>query len=166
MKFMKLPLLIYKEKKEKFDYSIKKSEPYSDNLYMEKISTDFNQNLEYVNKKLSSDINGDIVIRKFVFYVGDKKISSVIMCVDGLSSSEFINNFILKPLMELRNYKNGNEQINIDFIIESLIPHGQVKKTDDINTLISDIAKKEGTQKETVTSLPLETARESLAPFS
>ena len=114
------------------------------------VFANLDKNYEYIKVLYNSMINSDIVLRPFVINVYGKNYNSLFLGIDGMFSSELVNNFILRPLMETNsksynNYeqtKNGIlyrrvKKINLeDYIFDMLIPQNTVKKVKNF----SDIA--------------------------
>ena len=69
------------------------------------VFSDLSKNLEYINIKFNTLINSDIVVREFNIYARNKQYSAFLFYIDGMSDSELINDFVIKPLM-LRNRAN------------------------------------------------------------
>lgn len=72
------------------------------------VFSDLSKNLEYINIKFNTLINSDIVVREFNIYARNKQYSAFLFYIDGMSDSELINDFVIKPLM-LRNKANTFE---------------------------------------------------------
>lgn len=135
----KLPLL-YNEKKKNFNFEIKSDTSEKvQKKYMEKVSAKLEENREYVQEMFNLPTNGDIVVRDISFAAGKKMMKSLLVCVDGLSNGESINEAILKPLMRLRENSSLIDVPDIDYIVTHLIPHGQIKQTQDINDMVNTV---------------------------
>ena len=78
------------------------------------VFSDLSKNLEYINIKFNTLINSDIVVREFNIYVRNKQYSAFLFYIDGMSDSELINDFVIKPLM-LRNRANTFEDDGVSF---------------------------------------------------
>ena len=91
----------------------------STNLY-----SNLSVNLDYIKVKYNSLINSDIKIREFNLNINGKEYKSALLFIDGLISSESINNFILKPLM----YRNKSSKAPASTAIASNISVRRVKK--------------------------------------
>ena len=136
---LKLPFL-YSAKKNNFDFRIDASSPKkAQQPYMSKVSTDLEQNSNYVTKKFNLPKNGDIIRRNIRFYVGKTMIKALLVCVDGLSNGQSINEVVLKPLMKLKEKNNLDDNPSVDYIVTRLIPHAQIKQTQDINDMINTV---------------------------
>ena len=118
----------------------------------EKISSSPKHNLEFIQSKLNTIINSDIIIRRFSLICKNKKYKAFLIYIDGMADSTNINHFILKPLM-LRNKNNTyNSQISVqsntnkknptkvaNYIYNRLIPHNNLSMQIDFEKIISDI---------------------------
>ena len=118
----------------------------------EKISSSLKHNLEFIQSKLNTIINSDIIIRRFSLICKNKKYKAFLIYIDGMADSTNINHFILKPLM-LRNKNNTyNSQISVqsntnkknptkvaNYIYNRLIPHNNLSMQIDFEKIISDI---------------------------
>ena len=71
------------------------------------ISTSLSENIEFLKVKYNSLINSDVVFREITIPVHEKKYNALLVLIDGMSSSDLINNFILKPLMVEQPIKEG-----------------------------------------------------------
>lgn len=136
---MKFPFL-YKSPENRFDFEISPGNTEEKtNNNMNNVSKNLNENSEYVKQKFSLPKNGDIVVRNMSFFAGERLVQAMLVCVDGLSGGDAINETILKPLMRLKRQKNTDLKPDIDYIISHLIPYGQITKTDDINKMIDTV---------------------------
>jgi len=118
----------------------------------EKISSSLKHNLEFIQSKLNTIINSDIIIRRFSLICKNKKYKAFLIYIDGMADSTNINHFILKPLM-LRNKNNTyNSQVSVqsntnkknptkvaNYIYNRLIPHNNLSMQIDFEKIISDI---------------------------
>lgn len=125
----------------------------------QKVYSDLDVNLEYINVRFNSLINSDIKIREFLINVKSKQYKSFIVYIDGMVNDDSINDFILKPLM-LKNRANqytGNQIIseaitnnisvrrvkkfNIqDYISDSLLPQNDVTKINSFDKIAEDVS--------------------------
>lgn len=91
-------------------------------------STDVN--LEYIKKEYNTEINSDIIIRKFTLNALGKQYKSFLLYIDGMVDSLILNNFVLEPLM----LKGKNVPISTDRVISEAITNNitvrKVKKID------------------------------------
>ena len=78
------------------------------------VFSDLSKNLEYINIKFNTLINSDIVVREFNIYARNKQYSAFLFYIDGMSDSELINDFVIKPLM-LRNRANTFDDNGVFF---------------------------------------------------
>ena len=68
----------------------------------QKIYKSYDKNLEYMNIKYNTAINSDIVVREFFLLAENKKYRAFLFFIDGMTNSDLINNYVLKPLI-MRN---------------------------------------------------------------
>ena len=99
-------LITYKGPQDSYDFSvnISTSKNITDETN-EKVSSNLKDNKNIIDRKYNTLINSDIIIRKFKVKSNNKPYSAFIIYIDGMSDSNLINQFILKPLM-LRNKAN------------------------------------------------------------
>ena len=62
-----------------------------------------NVNIEYLKTKYNALISNDIKFREFIFSSHGKEYSACIVFIDGMVDSKTINNFVLKPLIYIKN---------------------------------------------------------------
>ena len=96
------------------------------------ISYSLDENYRYLQVLYNSLINSDIILRPFIISINGKDYNSLFLGIDGMFSSELVNNFLLRPLMETDSqvsptsvYKENNIE---DYIFNKLIPQNTVKK--------------------------------------
>lgn len=73
------------------------------------ISTNVEENLAYIKKRFSAQINGDFKLREFNVTLNQRVLRAFIFFFDGLSDSSMINLSVLQPLMTLSTI-NSNLQ--------------------------------------------------------
>ena len=132
----KLPF-IYSKPSESFDFEISPASKNAEAPVMTQVSTDIDENINYVSQKFFLPKNGDVVTRETEFWAGNKKIRAFLISIDGLSDNEAINESILEPLMN--SEYTETDASDIDYIVNTLIPYNQIKKTKDINDMINTI---------------------------
>ncbi len=114
------------------------------------ISSSLDKNYDYLKVQYNSLINSDIIFRPFVINIFGKNYNALLLGIDGMISSQLVNNFLLRPLMETNSNanktqytKNGIEfkkikKTNVeDYIFDKLMPQNVVKKF----TKFSEISK-------------------------
>ncbi len=125
----------------------------------QKVYTDLDVNLEYINVRFNSLINSDIKIREFLINVKSKQYKAFIIYIDGMVNDDSINDFILKPLMlkNRANQYNENQVIsqavtnnisvrrvkkfNIsDYIYDSLLPQNSLEKVNSFDKIAEDVS--------------------------
>lgn len=105
-------------------------------LFKDKLSKDLIDNLHKLEKIYDIEKNSDIIIREFSFIFSNKKIHAFIIFIDGLVKAESINNFVLRPLMALRDC--GNKHMK-ELISESIIPYCEVEQSKVVEKIIKSI---------------------------
>lgn len=93
------------------------SEQQQFNIPESQISSDINENIQYVNNLF--DQNSDYIFRQFNISQ-NRQIQAFIIGIDGLFDKEDVNENILKPLMQLKVDKN-NENGTLKWIQNNLI---------------------------------------------
>lgn len=123
--------------------------PYSEDVLdpnKKKIENSIDKNLDYIKARYNSLINSDIDIREFYVIASDTRYKAFLIYIDGMSNTDSINHFILKPLM-LRNSTNTlnksvnkNTNFNLEHHISNcLLPQNKVSEVEDFSQVISDI---------------------------
>ena len=104
------------------------------------IYSNLNKNYDYLRVQYNTLINSDIIMRPFQVDILGKKYNALFIGIDGMISSQLVNNFLLRPLMEnkdtlkINHTQNGIEykkvpQISIeDYIFNKLLQQNSVKK--------------------------------------
>ena len=151
-------LITYKGPQDSYDFSVNISTSKNiTNEANDKVSSNLKDNKNIIDRKYNTLINSDIIIRKFKLKSNNKPYSAFIIYIDGMSDSNLINQFILKPLM-LRNkantYKtqslktiNKDKKVIIqrdsnDLAVEienSLLPQNSLVKETEFNNIFSAI---------------------------
>ena len=105
---------------------------FTDTTQKLNVFKDVKKNRDYLYKLYNMPLNGDIVFRDFEFEVNGKRKKALLVSTDGLASRDVINDFILKPLLKLKDKKCD---YSADGILKELIPHIQISKSDNLNEL-------------------------------
>ncbi len=92
------------------------------------VSTKLNENFDTMKKLTHSETCSDIVFRKFIININKQDYSAFIAFYDGMSDSNLIDEFILRPLMSSNEFNNQNIK---DCIVNYILEQNQVKE---INT--------------------------------
>ncbi len=135
------------EPEKSYDFVLSQSESASqDNsdsyLPDREIYASLDQNYDYLKVQYNTLINSDIITRPFTININNKIYNCLLVGIDGMISSNLVNNFLLRPLMETnKNYNkkisqnvNGIElkkikKVNVeDYIFDKLLPQNSVKK--------------------------------------
>ncbi len=108
--------------KESMDKEGKESDKDAD------IHSSISNNLEYIKKRYTADINGDFKIRKFKIRIKDEVYEAFVCFFDGMIDKMDVNTSILQPLMTLSVLPmDTKEQPVKDVIYNHLIPQNQIK---------------------------------------
>ena len=94
------------------------------------------KNYDYLRVQYNSLINSDIILRPFTININNKSYNSLFVGIDGMFSSDLVNNYLLRPLMEnkseinIKDNKSKNKgTVNIeDYIFNKILPQNTVKK--------------------------------------
>lgn len=114
------------------------------------IFSNLTKNFDYLKVEYNTLINSDIILRPFVIKVAGKAYNALLLGIDGMISSELVNNFLLRPLMDTNERqttytKNGIEfkkikKVNIeDYIFDKLLPQNSVKKISKFSEVTSSV---------------------------
>ena len=116
-------------------------------------------NLEYLKTRYNFLINSDIVIREFNLLVQNRHYKAFLLFIDGMTDTDLINNYVLKPLM-LRNTANTYEDSGrviseaktnnitvrkvkkfdiVEYILNCLLPQNNVDKSSSFDEIIEGI---------------------------
>lgn len=101
-----------------------------------KIFSTIKENRDFLKFKYNALLNSDIVFRDFTLAAHDKLFDAFIIYIDGLCSSDLINNFTLRPLMLRNAHKNELEAKKaekfdlVEYINNCLLPENSVEKVE------------------------------------
>lgn len=127
-------LFFYKERKKSFDFNITKGEKAVYPTPLTTTSTNIDENISYIKNLFSIPQNGDIIAREFNLTLKDKTYRAFVICVEGLSNTTYVDEFILKPLMILNEF---SLETSLEELVEkTLLTHTQVKKNTNIHELL------------------------------
>ena len=116
-----------------------KSAPKSKNTEFDKsatISINIRENLEIIQKLTHSDISSDIVYRNFIITINKQEYYAFIVFYDGLSDSNLIDEFILRPLMNTYEYNNQNIK---DCITNYILEQNQLKEVNTWDKILGSL---------------------------
>lgn len=100
------------------------------------VSTKLNDNLELIKKLTHSDINSDIVFRNFIITINKQEYYAFIVFYDGLSDSNLIDEFILRPLMNTYEFNNQNIK---ECISNYILEQNQLKEVNTWEKVINSL---------------------------
>lgn len=102
------------------------------------VSSVLDENLDYLKSKYSSLLNSDVIIREFTLNFSDTAYKAFIIFIDGLVNANSINDFILKPLMLIRNKKSYGDDL-LSCIDNCLLPQNSVEQDFSFEDVFSGI---------------------------
>jgi spore germination protein KA len=93
------------------------------------LSFNISDNLNTIKTIYNSLINSDVVIREFLCTIHKKSYSAFLIHFDGMTNSQMINDFLLKPLMRDSISSNFKENNSLhEYVLNTLMPQNNVKK--------------------------------------
>ena len=97
-------------------------------------------NLNTIKSIYNTLINSDVIIREFLCTINQKSYSAFLIHFDGMTNSQMINNFLLKPLMRdsFSSWFTQNNSLE-DYILNTLMPQNNVKKLYNFSKIASSI---------------------------
>jgi spore germination protein KA len=115
-----------------------------------KISSNYDENLEFLKVKYNLLINSDINTREFEIEISQKKFKACLIFVDGMADSESLNESILKPLLLKNSIKMQtssskpklNEAKKFDlkkYLLKNLITQNTIQVENDFETIFEKI---------------------------
>ena len=121
-----------------------------------KIFASLDDNYNYLKSKYNFLINSDIIFRPFMMNVNNKNYNALFIGIDGMISSDLVNNFLLKPLIKTnQNTSNSKSTIKTDngiimrkvkklkledYIFDKLIPQNTINKVSIFTDVITHIS--------------------------
>lgn len=138
MKFKDLFLYKYKPKE---NFTIKNAIP-AENYPVQRndggptLAGNFRKDFKTLKEEFSFGKSGDIKMREFTIRINEKDHDAIIFFIDGLVNKQFVNDFILKPLML------KSREINISSfraIGDILLSQSEYKETNVIGELTYDL---------------------------
>lgn len=100
------------------------------------ISTDINENMNYIKTKFNAPVNKDIIIREFLIA---EKYKAFIAYLDGTIDKNVINNYILRPLLNNDKFKGKDESCQLDFILRNVLETNNLKNITKHSDVVFDI---------------------------
>ncbi len=102
----------------------------------DRVSKDFEENISYVKARFNYPLNNDVVIREIKMKEGRK---AFLVFIDGMVSSESVDFAIIKTLLEMPYFTDGEiykyeEEINDRFIV-----HSQASSTSSMDTVFEEV---------------------------
>ena len=104
------------------------------------LSLSISDNLNTIKSIYNALINSDIVIREFLCTINKKSYSAFFVHFDGMTNSQMINDFLLKPLMRNNLSSKSNNNSSLDYyILSTLMPQNNVKKLTNFSEIATSI---------------------------
>lgn len=103
------------------------------------VSPYLDENLKYIKKRFCVPENSDIVIREIRIGRKENSKRAFVLFIDGMVSSQIINQFVIQPLIELGHMDENIQNITADDIYEMFIWHGQVNKNSHMQPIIDEV---------------------------
>ncbi len=94
-----------------------------------KVFENISENKQFIDETFHSDVNKDIIIRTFTTPAG---VECLVVYIDGMASSDAVNDFIVRPLMQC--HSKAFDKYNI-------LQYNDCTKTPDLKTVVSRILK-------------------------
>lgn len=118
--------------------SSRENKPQYEKADDEKISTNIEENIQYIKHKFNFPSNKDIIIRELTVA---KKYKAFIAYIDGMVDRITINNFILRALMvnDDKFQEDSDDECKLDFIMSNILQTNQAKKVDSPDEFLYEI---------------------------
>jgi len=100
------------------------------------ISTNIDENINYIKKIFNSPKNKDLVLREFII-AGNHR--AFIAYIDGMVNNIIINNFILRPLLTTDKIKSDSGGCQLDEVLKSVLETNQAKEVKEPQEAIYEI---------------------------
>lgn len=100
----------------------------------DKVATDIDSNLKFIEDAFNYPVNKEIIIREF--RIADDT-RAFLVFIDGMADRATINNFILRPLLTVKaEYKNKNK---MEYVYEKIIQTNQIERQNKYSDVISSV---------------------------
>lgn len=112
-------------------------------------------NITYLQSAYNTLINSDIILRPFEINIDNKLYSALFVGIDGMVSSNLVNDFLLRPLLNTNHYTTSNsknmvmkngvkirkvKKFNLeDYIFNKLVPQNSIKKVSEFSDIITSV---------------------------
>ncbi|MBK1811254.1 spore germination protein [Clostridium sp. YIM B02505] len=102
----------------------------------ETITTSIEDNIKLINSKFNAPMNRDIVIRRFTI---SGKYMAFIAYLEGMTDKQIVNDFILRPLLNIKEFQQKEQQCQLDYILESILETNQARKLSKPKEVVNEI---------------------------
>ncbi len=100
------------------------------------ISRDIKSNIDYLHKSFNHPDNKDIVIREFM--IADQY-KAFIAYLEGMADRVTVNNFILRPLLQIDGFREKTPECKLEYILNSVIEINQAKNIENHSEALFEI---------------------------
>ncbi|WP_183278591.1 spore germination protein [Clostridium fungisolvens] len=100
------------------------------------ITTSIEDNIKLINSKFNAPVNKDIIIRRFLIA---GKYNAFIAYLDGMVNEQIINDFILRPLLNIKEFQQKEQQCQLDYIFDSILEANKTQKLNKVKEVINEI---------------------------
>lgn len=129
--------LLYKKRSSDTTFEISPPRKKDTIMSMDVVSSNLEENRNYAKEVFSLPENSDIVLRNIEISLKGKRTEAFIMCVEGLTNSSFVNDFLMRSLM---SENSDVECFDLSELIEkTLIPQAQFKREKNINAALQSV---------------------------
>lgn len=102
----------------------------------DKVFSTIEENLSYVKKRFTYPINNDIVIREITMKEGRK---AFIVLIDGMVSTDMVDLAVIKTMLEIPYFSDGELYKYETEIMERFIAHSQAQATESMDIIFEEI---------------------------
>ncbi len=102
----------------------------------EKVSKNYDENLQYIKKRFSYPQNNDVVIRN-IKLKGD--IRAFLVFYDGMVDTQAVDLAVVETLQKLPLLSKEKIPLTSDYIMEHLVSHSQISTKSEFETIIDEV---------------------------
>lgn len=124
---------ILKNEKSAAAYDVRKNKKPEEKAY---VTGELQKDLAYLKKRFSVPLNNDVVIREITMK-GNR--NAFIIFFDGMVDNQSINNNIIKSLLEIPYFSDGEKYKNSDVVIKRFVTHSQATPEEDMDKICEEV---------------------------